>query len=162
MQAMLRKIQKKEERAEWKTSNCIFVAEKNVAMTLYPIPDFIGECLCKQCGNRGMFLIEGMEPICNECVQKILGSTKMVREDVLTCPSLEGAIRTMVLEWNPNNSEEWYKISGRNIDFTSKQRMKPEDAKKRFLEIMKLVMMGNPQKFDCDYDKENRKLIIYV
>jgi hypothetical protein len=147
-------------------TNYTFVNKRNISLKVYPIKDATKESKCSKCKNAdAKFVCEiGTElaALCPSCMNELVQPSELTQEKALVFPSLEKSVRSSAFEWSPNSGESWYKIHGRNlmIDTTI---VRPEAEKKqKFLDIMELILLGQPQVVDCEYNKDEKKLTIFV
>jgi hypothetical protein len=139
--------------------NTVYESEKH-NLLLYPIPEFV-EPKCS-CGNVGFAVMFDFKVYCKNCINNILGNTKVVQEKVLIVPSVDQAVKGNAFEWQIQGKDEWYKIKGVGITWDSTQRLSVVEIKRRWDEIMYQVVSDNPQLVDADYIKEEKKLIVFV
>ena len=129
-------------------------------LLLYPVPEFVdNKC---SCGKEGFAVMFDFKVYCRDCINNILGNTKINQEKVLIVPSVDQAVKGNAFEWQPQGKDEWYKVRGSGIGWDSEQRLSVVEIKKRWDEIMYQVLSDNPQLVEGEYEKENKKLIIFV
>ncbi len=164
MKLLIRRVQHSQEselkKSERYTTNRFYSPEKQISVVLYSIPDVV-ETKCK-CGCDGVAMDETMKVLCEKCIDKLLGKCTKQEEHVLVVPFIEQAVKGNAFEWQPQGKETWYKIKGMNIVALSNMSLPKEEIKNRFDEIMSKVLNDDPQLVDADYDKDNKKLILFV
>lgn len=136
-------------------------ADSKVFIGLFPVPEWANDAKCKNCGEPARFLVENLEFMCGSCVQKYLGNAELKIRKVLSSPSLEGAINASIFEWSVTG-ETWYRIKGSKIQPNSNLIIPEEELLRRFYERMELILAGNPQDFEADYDKSEKTLKPYI
>jgi len=140
-------------------TNVTFVNKSNILLKVYPIPEFgKGKCSCGE--GEIEFFTDDMVLCCSKCINRILGESLLKKKEALYYPSLEKSVRASVFEWSANN-ENWYRVRGSNVEGDSHQHISKEEIDKRFLAFMKIVLMGQPQRFDGTYNKEGKLLTVF-
>lgn len=141
--------------------NHFYVPENKKSITLFSIPEFANDLKCIQCKRKAVVMTKDFEGLCIDCLNQFLGhSTKQSREE-LSYPSLERSISNHAYEWSLDNNR-WYRLHGRNIIFATKQPISKKTAKTRFYTVMEKVLSDDPQQIEVDYDKDTKKMTIWV
>lgn len=136
-------------------------ADTKVFIGLFPVPDWANDAKCKDCGKPARFLVENLEFMCGSCVKKYLGTAELKIRKVLSSPSLERAVNVSIFEWSVTG-ERWYRIKGSKIQSNTDLVIPEGEMLRRFYERMELILAGNPQEFEADYDKSEKTLKIYI
>lgn len=136
-------------------------ADSKVFIGLFPVPEWANDAKCKNCGEPACFLVENLEFLCGACVKEYLGNIELKIRKVLSSPSLERAINVSIFEWSVTG-ETWYRIRGSKIEATTTLVIPKEEVQKRFCERMELILAGNTQDFEADYDKSEKTLRVDI
>lgn len=156
------RMAKKAKRKERFIDGLFFEADDSkVFIGLFPVPEWANDAKCKDCGEPARFLVENLEFICGSCVKNYLGNTELKIRKVLSSPSLERAVNASIFEWSVTG-ERWYRIKGNKIQPDTNLIIPEGEMLRRFYERTELILAGNSQEFEADYDKSEKTLTVYI
>ena len=145
--------------AERYIMNTTYKPDITTELLIYPIPEFIDpKC---SCGKDGFGMVD-YKVYCKDCLNNMVGNTKTEQEKSLVCPSVTQGVLGNAFEWNPQGTENWYKIRGSGIKWDSIQRLNIAEIKQRWDELMMKVLEDNAEICDAEYEKETKQLTIFV
>jgi hypothetical protein len=137
-----------------------FKSEVGGSVRISPIPEFVKDPSCKFC-NKPATVLSGINFSCSNCLNLLIGKSKLVSKEELFSPSIKHAIFITIFEWSTNN-ETWYRLKGSNIVPDSTSIISDEELHRRFHNLMIEVITGNPQEVEADYEKTEKKLKVFV
>lgn len=165
MKILIRRVRHRESENDLKISerytiNTTYEFSKRHSILFYPISEFSGsKCMC---GKDAMAMTSDFKVVCKDCINDVLGESKLKQEKMLAVPSITQAVRGNAFEWAVQGKDEFYKVKGANVLFNSNQRISAIDMRKRFGDIMTLILEDKPQLVDADYNKYKKELTIFV
>lgn len=137
-----------------------FKSEVGGFVKISPIPECVKDPSCQTC-NKPATLLSGINFSCSNCLNMLIGKSKLVSNQELFSPSIKHAVFITIFEWSTNN-ERWYRLKGSNIVPDSTSIISDVELQRRFHDLMIEVITGKPQEVDAEYEKSEKKLTVFV
>lgn len=163
MKLLLRISSKSEKFDKTKVKNTFYQSSKYTNITIYPLPEFIGEKpICGWCGKEAVMMDNDFVLLCSECLNTMLGETKLCNKEEYKAPNLEDFFKKQRVEWCIAGKDNWYIINARNIIPDSYSTISPEEIDRRYHRIVVSMLNGGIESVDGEYDKDKKQMKVYL
>ena len=137
-----------------KITNYVMREQKKVTVTLYPIPEWLKDAVCSNCGHPAAFLLSDMKPICRKCLNVMFDNTvKLEKENDVSVPFNDTIYQSLRYEWSVDG-KKWYPLRGEMMKIKN-----PE----RFVRALKQSIVNNEILIiDADYEKEKKEMRVHT